>query len=169
MLWINHDHGAVLSCLALTEWMNPLPWLVLWRWPGLLHWRFPSALRRDTWSCWAAPWWDSVGPHEYQTGCCWQRELTRPPPEGKGWNHKKKQSQHASVFLPRSGPTTSEPQCVRRKVFPSWWSCCALTLTRWSEQWPSPCATCPSTAATRTWLVQTLLTPQTHQMSPWCP
>ncbi len=176
MLWISQAQGAVLSYLVVSEWMvecvcvcvgcvcehegiyqkcPPFPWLVSWRWPGLLPWSFPSAQKKrrvvmqgssQVGICRSA-WW-------CQTACCWQRVLARPTLEVNGWNFKK-QSRHA-LCLPSSGPTTSEPRCVRRKVFPSWWSCCAPTLTRWSELWPSPCATCPSTAATRTWSVQTI-------------
>lgn len=142
--WISQDQGAVLSCLVVTEWS------------------FPSGQKKRS----------VVMLGSSQVGICrsaWMsnrmlltalRSLSLPL-EVKGWNFKK-QSQHA-LCLASSGPTTSEPQCARRKVFPSWWSCCAPTPTRWFGLWPSPCATCLSTAATRTWSVQTSLIPHTHQ------
>lgn len=161
MLWISQAQEAVLSCLVASEWMIECVCVCGWAWRHISKMSSPpsTGVMEVSWTprvvmlgssqvgiCRSA-WW-------CQTGRCWPCALTQPTLEVKGWNYKK-QSRHA-LCPPSSGPTTSEPRCVRRKVFPSWWNCCAPTLTRWSELWPSPCATCPSTAATRTWSVQTI-------------
>lgn len=148
MLWISQTQGAVLSCLVVSEWMIERVCVCVSMKTYVKN--VPIGVMEVTSQ---VGLWRSAWMSNRMLLCSLSLPSTLKVKNSK--KKKKKQSRHA-LCLPSSGPTTSEPRCVKRKVFPSWWSCCALTLTRWSELWPSPCATCRSTAATRTWSVQTV-------------